>query len=54
MIYCVAIIGPKNSPLYFKTYQGVVVLNMQFVVHAALDVLDEKRMSLPTLFLPSC
>ncbi|KAG9395536.1 Sedlin [Carpediemonas membranifera] len=41
-IFAVALVGPKNSPLFFQTFGDVVVLNLQFVVHAALDVLDEK------------
>eukprot|EP00050_Salpingoeca_kvevrii_P011719 m.17529 g.17529 ORF g.17529 m.17529 type:complete len:107 (-) comp3593_c0_seq2:323-643(-) len=44
-VTCVAVIGPKNNPLYFRT-ASEDVLRFQFLVHSALDVVDEKVASL--------
>ncbi|XP_073848919.1 trafficking protein particle complex subunit 2-like protein [Musca autumnalis] len=45
MAVCVAIIGKDNSPLYLSTTDMDKELELQYRVHAALDVIEEKCQS---------
>uniref|UniRef100_A0A1A9VD06 Trafficking protein particle complex subunit 2-like protein n=1 Tax=Glossina austeni TaxID=7395 RepID=A0A1A9VD06_GLOAU len=42
MAVCIAIIGKDNAPLYFSIANIDKELDMQYRVHAALDVVEEK------------
>jgi len=42
MAVCIAIIGKDNSPLYIGTTDLDKELELQYRVHAALDVVEEK------------
>ncbi len=40
---CTAVIGKDNAPLFIKSMTESDDLRCHFVLHAALDVVDEKR-----------
>ncbi|XP_030382947.1 trafficking protein particle complex subunit 2-like protein [Scaptodrosophila lebanonensis] len=42
MAFCIAIIGKDNAPLYLVTSDVEKELDLQYRVHAALDVVEEK------------
>jgi len=43
MIVCAAVIGPANNPLHLQTFvSDVDPLRFHFIVHCALDVVDER------------
>ncbi|KAH8263967.1 hypothetical protein KR038_010779 [Drosophila bunnanda] len=42
MAFCIAVIGKDNAPLYLTTSDMEQELELQYHVHAALDVVEEK------------
>jgi len=42
MIAAVAVVSRKNNPLYLKTFVKDGALKFHFIVHSALDVVEEK------------
>ncbi|ALC41479.1 CG9067 [Drosophila busckii] len=42
MAFCIAVIGKDNAPLYLATSDLERELDLQYHVHAALDVVEEK------------
>ncbi|EAT36697.1 AAEL008223-PA [Aedes aegypti] len=42
MCACVSIIGKENSPLYIATASADKEIELQYQVHASLDVIEEK------------
>ncbi|SPP74592.1 trafficking protein particle complex subunit 2-like protein isoform X1 [Drosophila guanche] len=42
MAFCVAVIGKDNAPMYLTTADMEQELDLQYHVHAALDVVEEK------------
>ncbi|XP_037956472.1 trafficking protein particle complex subunit 2-like protein [Teleopsis dalmanni] len=42
MAICISIVGKDNAPLYFSTSDMEKELELQYRVHAALDVVEEK------------
>ncbi|KAH8372701.1 hypothetical protein KR009_003212 [Drosophila setifemur] len=42
MAFCIAVIGKDNAPLYLTTSDMEQELDLQYHVHAALDVVEEK------------
>ncbi|EDW73970.1 uncharacterized protein Dwil_GK21624 [Drosophila willistoni] len=42
MAFCIAVIGKDNAPLYLATSDMEQELQLQYHVHAALDVVEEK------------
>ncbi|KAH8407616.1 hypothetical protein KR222_008182 [Zaprionus bogoriensis] len=42
MAFCIAVIGKDNAPLYLVTSDLERELDLQYHVHAALDVVEEK------------
>ncbi|TDG50807.1 hypothetical protein AWZ03_002796 [Drosophila navojoa] len=42
MAFCIAVIGKDNAPLYLATSDVERELDLQYHVHAALDVVEEK------------
>ncbi|XP_034651752.1 trafficking protein particle complex subunit 2-like protein [Drosophila subobscura] len=42
MAFCVAVIGKDNAPMYLTTSDMEQELDLQYHVHAALDVVEEK------------
>jgi hypothetical protein len=49
MISCLSVIGKENEPLYIRTFsesKGDTGLRFHYHVHSAVDVVEEKRMTL--------
>mmetsp|Transcript_17753 Transcript_17753/g.57404 ORF Transcript_17753/g.57404 Transcript_17753/m.57404 type:complete len:139 (+) Transcript_17753:1744-2160(+) len=45
MIVCVAVVGQQNNPLYLESFagdNGEDALRFHYIVHCALDVIEEK------------
>ncbi|KAH8321699.1 hypothetical protein KR074_012097 [Drosophila pseudoananassae] len=42
MAFCIAVIGKDNAPMYLTTTDMEQELDLQYHVHAALDVVEEK------------
>ena len=42
MAVCLAVIGKENAPLYIYTADAASELQFHYVVHTALDVVEEK------------
>lgn len=54
-VVCVAVIGKSNNPLYIKCYDGSDTLKFHYIVHSALDVIEDKSskkgQGVPDLYL---
>ena len=46
LIHGVAIVGKYNEPLFLLTPQseGSKSLNLQYIMHSSLDIIEEKRL----------
>lgn len=39
---CIAIVGKRNNPVYIRTLGATSLIDFHFLVHASLDVVDER------------
>ena len=43
-VYCVAFVGKNNEPIFVSSnVEESEALQLQYIAHSALDVIDEKR-----------